>query len=115
MTNEFHRGESMALLTSLPMLSAMAAAEGDRADCGDGWRTHSRHRYLLRRGGDRIAAPVAASFAVTDLGVPDMHASRKPANRRHMDIRLFHQVAETVLPLVRLVEFKGRGDPLAHP
>jgi MoaA/NifB/PqqE/SkfB family radical SAM enzyme len=109
----------MAALTSLPMLSPAddpSAAEGASADCREGWRTHSRHRFLLRRGGDRMAAPLAASFAVTDLGLPDLAGvTRKPANRRHMDIRLFHQVAETLFPLVRLVEFKGRGDPLAHP
>jgi MoaA/NifB/PqqE/SkfB family radical SAM enzyme len=115
----------MAALTSLPMLYVPAESESQPLPSEDtmGWLTHSRSRYFLRRGGNKLPPPLAATLAITDLGSPSSSGRGersegirpKPANRRHMDFHLFQQAADTLFPLLRLIEFKGRGDPTLHP
>lgn len=85
-----------------------------------GWLNHSRGLYFLRRGGDKIPPPVAANMGITDIcnlrcSICGSQNMEQPVNRRHMDFRIFQQVADTLFPLLHIVEFNSRGEPLLHP
>lgn len=84
------------------------------------WLNHSRGRYFLRRGGDRIPPPLTASMGITDIcnlkcGICGSQNMLQPVNRRHMDFHIFERVAETLFPLLITLEFNSRGEPLLHP
>lgn len=84
------------------------------------WLNHSRGRYFLRHGGDRIPPPLFANLGVTDIcnlqcGICGSQNMLQPVNRRHMDYRVFSMVAQTLFPLLVTVEFNSRGEPLIHP
>jgi len=84
------------------------------------WLNHSRGRYFLRRGGDRIPPPLFANMGITDIcnlqcSICGSQNMIIPVNRRHMDFRIFSMVAQTLFPLLAIVEFNSRGEPLLHP
>jgi len=84
------------------------------------WSSHSRSQYFLKRGGDRIPAPLFANLGITDIcnlncSICGSQNMMQPVNRRHMDYRIFSQVADTLFPLLVTVEFNSRGEPLLHP
>ena len=84
------------------------------------WLNHSRGAYFLRRGGDRIPPPLLANLGITDIcnfrcGICGSQNMATPVNRRHMDIQIFRMVADTLFPLLAVVEFNSRGEPLLHP
>ncbi len=85
-----------------------------------GWESHSRFRYFMKRGGDRVAAPLYANMGISDIcnlqcGICGSQNMLQPVNRRHMDFHIFERVAETLFPLLTTVEFNSRGEPLLHP
>src|SRR5262245_32321962 len=84
------------------------------------WLSHSRGRYFLRRGGDKIPPPQAANMGITDIcnlrcSICGSQNMEQPVNRRHMDFRIFQQVADTLFPLLHIIEFNSRGEPMLHP
>jgi MoaA/NifB/PqqE/SkfB family radical SAM enzyme len=84
------------------------------------WQNHSRGQYLLQRGGNRIPPPLMANLGITDIcnyrcGICGSQNMATPVNRRHMDIRVFRMVADTLFPLLAVAEFNSRGEPLLHP
>lgn len=84
------------------------------------WLNHSKGRYFLRRGGDKIPPPLFANMGITDIcnlkcGICGSQNMPHPVNRRHMDYRIFSMVADTLFPILTTVEFNSRGEPLLHP
>lgn len=85
-----------------------------------GWLNHSRGRYFLSRGGDRVPPPILANLSVTNIcnlrcSICGSQNMLEPVNRRHMDFRVFTMVADALFPLLSVIEFNSRGEPLLHP
>jgi MoaA/NifB/PqqE/SkfB family radical SAM enzyme len=84
------------------------------------WHHHSRGALFLRRGGANTPPPLMANMGLTDIcnfrcGICGSQNMAHTVNRRHMDIRVFQMVADTLFPLLMSVEFNSRGEPLMHP
>lgn len=84
------------------------------------WLDHSRWQYFLSRGGDRIPPPLYANLGITDIcnlkcSICGSQNMLTPVSRRHMDYQIFKMVADTLFPLLTIVELNSRGEPLLHP
>ena len=86
------------------------------------WNYHSDGRRFLERGGDRIPPPLFANLSLTnkcnlrcEICGSQKHLDNTGIRRRHMDFSTFEAVAETLFPLLSLVELNSQGDPLLHP
>jgi MoaA/NifB/PqqE/SkfB family radical SAM enzyme len=85
-----------------------------------GWHNHPRGDLFLSRGGDKVGPPLQASLGITDIcnlrcSICGSQNQLAPINRRHMDYKVFSQVADTLFPILHIVEFNSRGEPLLHP
>lgn len=89
------------------------------SDC-ERWLQHPRGESFLSRGGKHMPPPLCANFGITDLcnlkcSICGSQNMLQPVNRRFMDFQLYSMVAETLFPLLEVVEFNSRGEPLLHP
>lgn len=86
------------------------------------WDWHPRKDYFRSRGGDLVPPPLSCNFALTnkcnlrcEICGSQRHLDQTGVRRRHMSLKTFEAVAETILPFICLVELNSQGDPLLHP
>ncbi|RYG38737.1 MAG: radical SAM protein [Burkholderiales bacterium] len=86
------------------------------------WKQHPAGNVFLARGGDLIAPPIVANLGLTnkcnlrcEICGSQKHLDNTGVRRRHMRYETFQQVAETLFPLLSVVELNSQGDPLLHP
>lgn len=86
------------------------------------WDWHPRKDYFRSRGGDLVPPPLSCNFALTnkcnlrcEICGSQRHLDLTGIRRRHMSLKTFEAVAETILPFICLVELNSQGDPLLHP
>ncbi len=93
-----------------------------RSSASERWLRHPSGRHFLERGGARIPPPLVANLGLTnkcnlrcEICGSQKHLDNTGVRRRHMDFDVFEAVAETLFPMLSLVELNSQGDPLLHP
>jgi MoaA/NifB/PqqE/SkfB family radical SAM enzyme len=86
------------------------------------WDLHPEAAFFRARGGDEIPPPVYCSLGLTnkcnlrcEICGSQKYLDETGVLRRHMNIRRFEAVAQTLFPVVAEVELNSQGDPLLHP
>lgn len=86
------------------------------------WKQHAVGAAFLARGGDLIAPPIVANLGLTnkcnlrcEICGSQKHLDNTGVRRRHMRYETFERVADTLFPLLSVVELNSQGDPLLHP
>lgn len=86
------------------------------------WLWHPRGAEILARGGDLVPPPVTANLGLTnkcnlrcEICGSQKHLDKTGVRRRHMEFTTFEAVAETLFPLLSVVELNSQGDPLLYP
>lgn len=102
----------------------MSEWERDRLERGARrWLQHSRGAEILQRPGANVTPPpLAANFGLTnkcnlrcEICGSQKHLDNTGVRRRHMDYATFEVAAETLFPLLSVVELNSQGDPLLYP
>ena len=86
------------------------------------WDLHPEAAFFRAQGGDEIPPPVYCNLGLTnkcnlrcEICGSQKYLDETGVLRRHMDIRRFEAVAQTLFPVVAEVELNSQGDPLLHP
>jgi MoaA/NifB/PqqE/SkfB family radical SAM enzyme len=86
------------------------------------WHWHPRGEYFVQRGGDLVPPPLACNIGLTnkcnlrcEICGSQKHLDQSGGRRRHMPLKTFEAVAETMFPFLSVVELNSQGDPLLHP
>jgi MoaA/NifB/PqqE/SkfB family radical SAM enzyme len=86
------------------------------------WKFHPRADYFLVRGGTEIPPPYQCNIGLTnkcnlrcEICGSQKTLDATGVRRRHMDRATFEAVADTVFPVLTVVELNSQGDPLLHP
>jgi glycosyltransferase involved in cell wall biosynthesis/MoaA/NifB/PqqE/SkfB family radical SAM enzyme len=86
------------------------------------WNLHPNGDYFRILGGDRLPPPYCCNIGLTnkcnlrcEICGSQKFLDETGSRRRHMDFGLFEKVAETLFPLLAVVELNSQGDPLLHP
>ncbi|HVY88225.1 MAG TPA: radical SAM protein [Hyphomonadaceae bacterium] len=86
------------------------------------WMQHKAGSMFLARGGDHVPPPLIANLGLTnkcnlrcEICGSQKHLDNTGVRRRHMEYATFQKVAETLFPLLSVVELNSQGDPLLHP
>lgn len=86
------------------------------------WNLHPQADYFLAAGGDSIAPPLYCNLGLTnkcnlrcEICGSQKFLDASSERRRHMRYETFEAVAETLFPLLTVVELNSQGDPLLHP
>lgn len=83
------------------------------------WQMHPSGEYFLGRGGDEVQPPFCCNIGLTNKCNLrcEICGSQKETGvrRRHMELKTFEAVAETLFPLLVTVELNSQGDPLLYP
>ena len=83
------------------------------------WKFHPRADYFLARGGTEIPPPYQCNVGLTnkcnlrcEICGSQKTLDATGVRRRHMDRATFEAVADTVFPVLTVVELNSQGDPL---
>jgi MoaA/NifB/PqqE/SkfB family radical SAM enzyme len=86
------------------------------------WMQHPAGAAFLARGGDLTPPPIVANLGLTnkcnlrcEICGSQKHLDNTGVRRRHMQYETFEAVADTLFPLLSVVELNSQGDPLLHP
>lgn len=86
------------------------------------WDWHPRKDYFRSWGGDLIPPPLMCNLGLTnkcnlrcEICGSQKHLDATGVRRRHMSLKTFEAVAETIFPFLSVVELNSQGDPLLHP
>jgi MoaA/NifB/PqqE/SkfB family radical SAM enzyme len=86
------------------------------------WQFHPRAEYFLARGGTEVPPPYQCNIGLTnkcnlrcEICGSQKFLDATGVRRRHMDLATFEAVAETLFPVLVMVELNSQGDPLLHP
>lgn len=86
------------------------------------WLKHPKGEWFMQRGGADIPPPVLANLGLTnkcnlrcEICGSQKHLDNTGVRRRHMAYETFEEVADTLFPVLSVVELNSQGDPLLHP
>lgn len=86
------------------------------------WMRHSAGAMFIARGGEIVPPPLTANLGLTnkcnlrcEICGSQKHLDNTGVRRRHMEFSKFQSVADTLFPLLSVVELNSQGDPLLHP
>jgi MoaA/NifB/PqqE/SkfB family radical SAM enzyme len=86
------------------------------------WSWHPAAEIFRSRGGDAVPPPMTCNIGLTnkcnlrcEICGSQKHLDETGVRRRHMSLRTFEAVAETIFPFLSIVELNSQGDPLLHP
>lgn len=87
------------------------------------WLLHPQGAAVLERAGAaEVPPPITANLGLTnkcnlrcEICGSQRHLDNTGVRRRHMDYAVFEAVAETLFPLLSVVELNSQGDPLLYP
>ncbi|MCP5143954.1 MAG: radical SAM protein [Gammaproteobacteria bacterium] len=86
------------------------------------WHLHPGGAAILAGNGRFVPPPLIANLGLTnkcnlrcDICGSQKHLDNAGVRRRHMSFDVFNAVAETLFPMLSVVELNSQGDPLLYP